>query len=112
MKIKKNLLVYKLSGEQIWKSDISETSVGYCSLTDEEIDDILTAIQTEMESKGRYHVFRSNWHMFIQIIWRRTCKLDDDQVPLSSDLSNICPAWFIAGDENGEDRKSQDNIVW
>ena len=107
----KGLLDYKLSGEQIWKSDINEASVGYCYLTDGEIDAVIAQIVMTMRSRGRYHVFRNNCHMFIQDLWRQTREPNIESMPHPTGQSNVCPAWFIAGDDQIKDDESTDNML-
>jgi len=107
----KHLLVYRLTADQIWKSDVNEVSTGFSNLTDEEIDAVIRNIEIAMKNRGRYDVFRNNCQMFIQDLWYEVCTLKDDLTPQTRDgLASNCPEWFKLGREQVDDMKEM--LIW
>ena len=108
----KDLLVYRLEGDQIWESDINEASLGYSDMTNEEIDAVIASIESNMRRRGPYHVFRNNCHMFIQDLWQQTCLLDHNSKLMSKQQqSEMCPDWFKPAPTHDQDDNSLKTLL-
>ncbi len=108
----KDLLVYRLVGDQIWEPDINEAFLGYSDMTNEDIDDVIARIELKMGARGRYHIFRNNCHMFIQDLWQQTNLLDDNFMLMSKQQqSEMCPDWFKPAPTHDKDDDSLKTLL-